>query len=359
MKWIDQPNWSDDTGRELHDALKTAFWRSDDLERIWIQIALDPATQTWNEPAAGLWWALMQDAHAAGKLEALIAEVQKRDPAIAPRLDAVLTAQVRAESWYACNDHFTARLVGRGNRRSLINRRRLVSGLKQLAHDDYVVFNIQGKPGSGKSHSRLLVQHVLKTPGLNSSLTMLDIAEEWPDKPGASDIDAYAFVRVLAQKVNMGTTFTVDLAHTQPERVSRDLANIFAARYASVPNPARWIFIDGLDRPRVLPDVHVLVSHLAFAAESGGLGETRLITTGHPGDFANSVLDVLVEEEIAEIDEDDLEGFFEEVGRQVGSPLANGEGRVLAAKVLAGASLHDLPALDRAASAEARLRFGP
>jgi hypothetical protein len=358
-RWVDQPDWSDEVARRLHTALQEAYYRIEDLQQVWIEAGMNPADVVWTDSASNLWRALARDAHAAGgdRLEAMIISVRTRKPALASRLDAILEAEIESDTWYSTTDHFAARLLGPGSHQALVNRGRLVRGLRRVALDSYPVFNIRGRPGSGKSHSRLLMAHVCSSPALKGRMVIVDVAYEWPDGPGAGAVSALDFVRVLAQKFGMDAGFTVDV-NTHADRISRDLANVFVARYAGVRNPADWIFIDGLDRPGILPEVHTLVSHLALAAEGGELLKTRLIVTGHPGDFASRVLDVLVEEEIDQIDEADVASFFTEIGKHVGKHVDPTEAKALAQKVLVKAPLGDLRALGRAASDEAHRRFG-
>jgi hypothetical protein len=351
-RWINAPDWSDATARMLHDALAEAAYHSTELEQIWTAIGMDPASIAWGAPARVLWPAMTKDAHAASKLEALIVEVKQRRAAVADRLDAILAAEVVTSNWYFSTDQFMSRLVGPGSSRALLNRSSLSSGLREIAREGFPVFAIRGEPGSGKSHSRYLIQHVTNDPSLKCRMILLDVAEEWP-----GGVDAKEFVRVLAQKVGIFTAFEVD-ENTEATRISRELANAFVARLGDRPEIIRWIFIDGLDRPGVHADVHAVVGHLAKEAESGQLGRTHLIVTGHPGDFAPSVLDVLVEEEIDEISRPHIELFFKEVAAHIDSPLTLQERTELVDRVLERAPLDDLRGLGRAASQVAREWFG-
>jgi hypothetical protein len=354
--WIESPDLSDETGRRLHNLLADGIPDMDDLRQLWVTVGFKAADMAWQGKTRNVWLAILLDAGERGKLRELIVAAGKLRPALASDLGEIVAAPAATSAWYTTPNPFVARLLGPGNRRSLIDRSTLSLQLRQVEESEYLVFNIRGEPGSGKSHSRHLVQHVVAKKA-GRKLIQLDVAEEWPDRMISGQIDAREFTRVLAQKVRINSTFDVD-ERTDATRISRDLANMFVARFGELPREPRWIFIDGLDRPAVLVDVHVFVAHIALAVERGELGpQTRLIVTGHPGDFAASVQDVLVEEDIEKIDRSHVEQFFGEVSAHVGAPLDGAEIAELTDRVLERAALDDLRRLGRAACEVARERF--
>jgi hypothetical protein len=357
-RWILDPDFSDVTGQELRQVLAEAVGRPDELQELWESVGLVLADVAWLGTARVIWLAMLREAHARGRLEALVRLVADRKPGAAARLHAVLTAEVRDGPWYHGSDPYAPRLLGRGGRRGLIDRSSLSQRLRQVAEQDYLVLSIRGDAGTGRSHSRQLVDHVARRPHRAAcSVVPLDVRIEWPPDTYHAAVDAHEFARVLAQKLDMDPIFRTDV-HTEASRISHDLADQFVARFERLDAGNRWVFVDGLDRPGVLDDVHAFVGHLAVAAEQNRLGETRLIVTGHRGEFAPDVIrNVYLEERIDRIDRSHVERFFADIADHLGKPLREGEPAALADRVLGRAALEDLQELERVAVEVARDRF--
>jgi hypothetical protein len=351
-RWIRAPDWGDGTAERLHRALRNAFHRLADMENVWRAIGMDASTVVWCGTAATVWPALTRDAAQVDRLEKLILEVKQRKPALAAELDAVLAAEIQGLDWYVAPNRFKARLFGPGCRLALLDRHGLRSGLVGLAQQNFPVLAITGQPGTGKSYSGTVVQHAMP-----DSVVLLDIADEWPDQANPDPVDAKAFIRRLAHRLDMPADFEAD-EHTEATRKARELASLFVGRFRSLPKRTRWILIDGLDRSHVQRDVHALVGHLAKEVTAGQLGATRLIVTGHPGDFAPSVLDVLITEEIGPITATQLQLFFQDVADHVGRDLPPDELSGLVARVTTTTDLSDLRTLGRAVSEVAHQHFG-
>lgn len=352
-RWTTHPDWSDPTARLLHDALADAFWEKPDLKEIWQTIGMSPADIDWTGTARMLWRALTRDAAAAGRLEALIGEVSRRKPAVADRLKEVLAAELPDTAWYVCPDRYRARLFGPGFRRALFDRTVLSSALRSLSAEDYPVLCIQGDSGSGKSYSRHLIQYVAATPGIDANLLVLEIEEEWAVH---DEIEVVDFVCRLARRLGLRADFDPD-RDTETHRTARELTSEFVGRFAALPGIRRWIFIDGLDRSNVGRGVTAFVTNLAREVEMNQLGDTRLIITGHAGDFSPSVQDVLLSERIEPVDARDVELFFADIADHVGTVLEPTVLRQLVKDVLSEASLVDLRSLSRQASRVAHRYF--
>jgi effector-associated domain 1 (EAD1)-containing protein len=353
--WITSPDFSDEIGKKLLEVLKAGIWEKKALQQLWISAGLPPADVDWDGSARLVWLAMLVEANSQTKLQVLIVEAKTLNPALETDLDAILVAQTPGSDWYVTTSRFSARLLGPGKRRALIDRSDLSTQLQQVAQGDYRVFNIVGEPGSGKSHSRYLVQHVAAAAKPPPTMITLEVKVEWPDLRPSETIDARQFVGVLARMVGMDPKFDVD-ENAGADRISRELAVTFVQRFGKLAREERWIFIDGLDRPFVGGDVHALVSRIALSAERDELGKTRLIVTGHRGDFNPDV--EVVEEEINEITRPHVDRFFEDIATHTEKPLLPGEPATLTERVLAKASLDDLRDLGRAASEVAQERFG-
>src|SRR6185312_9494411 len=122
MLWIKSPDWSDATAHLLHSTLSKAMYRSEEIEQVCLKIGIDPAKQSWDDPAYLLWPAVTKDAEKVGKLQILIWVMRDRFPAMADAFDAVLNAELPGDSWYVCPDPFKSKLVGPGSKMAVLDR---------------------------------------------------------------------------------------------------------------------------------------------------------------------------------------------------------------------------------------------
>lgn len=350
IRWIDQPVWGDSTGLAVLKAVSNALVHEAEMREAWGRAAMEPGKFPFGDTPRNVWNAMLRDAYNAGRLEQLLGQAEHLQPALTSSL-AVAFAEVAPLRWYSCTDPYSSRMLGPGARRALINRSQLRKNLRDIVLDDYLVCNIQGQSGTGKSHSGYLIQHLAQHPQIGSESIRIDIKEDHPN-----GVDAHAFVTGLAERLGMSSTFVVDEA-THATSIADSLARKFLSRFPDLRARARWIFIDGLDRPGVQDDVHVFVRRLALAAANGELKGVRLFMTGYRGDFHNDVLDVLCQEEIDSIDRSHLEDFFTDIAEHVGAELEAEEAVRLADRVLERASLSDLGRLGLAASEVAREHF--
>jgi hypothetical protein len=353
MLWIKFPDWSDATARLLHDTLRKAMYQSAGIEQVCRDIGMDPSRQSWTDPASALWPAVTRDAADAGLLEILVWEMRARRPALADDFSTVLTAKLPDESWYRCPDPFKSKLVGPGNKMAVLDRDGLRTGLIAITREKFPVLEIRGVTGSGRSYSRRVLQHIADHAGKEWELVIVDAELDLPDPAHAPDL-----IRTLAGSLGLPPTWGFDV-WTEDTSKAREIVTIFAgAVWRDLPRIRRWIFLDSLDRERVKPDLHAAVGHLASKIEKGQLGETRLIVTGHPGDFPPEVLDVLHQENIEQITEKQVRTFFREVAQDIGRTLEEEELDMLVATVWAQADGSGLRALGRAVSEVAHSHFG-
>ncbi|MCC8247633.1 effector-associated domain EAD1-containing protein [Saccharothrix luteola] len=353
MRWVRSPDWHDATAQRLHRTLQAAMWQQPQLQEVWLVIGMPPAEVAWDQPAASLWPTLTRDASDAGKLEHLIRAVRDRVPAVAAELDQVLAARNLTTQWYVPLHRHLSVLIGPGSKRAVIDRDGLRRSVLRMLKDEYPVLAITGDPGSGKSYSRHLIQHILHDPSLSCDFVVIDVEEDWYDDVRAADL-----VSTLATRLDLGRLDPVD-EHVEQSRAVRDLVHQFVGRFRRLPPRLRWLFIDGLDRPWVRPCVHLAVARLAKEIEAGQLQDTRLVVTGHPGDFSPDVLDVLLVESLDGITEKHLHDFFQEVATTVGAPLTADEVSSIVADVLTETDLSDLRAVGASVGRAAHARFAP
>lgn len=349
-RWVDQPAWGGAVAKALITALANTIYENAEMRQVWVNASMEQGMFPQSINANTTWTTMLRDAHDFGHLEELLREAQ----AFRPALDAQL-AQAFAEGpalhWYRCQNRYEPRMLGPGSKQALINRSKLSRNLEDIIRDGYPVCSIQGKSGTGKSYSRHLIQYLASEPDVQSEPIRVDIADTF--KGG---VNATQFATWLADRLGMPSSFNVD-PNTHDTSIADALARKFLARFPDLPARRRWIFIDGLDRPGVTDDVHVFVAHLALAAASGELPQTRLFITGHRGDFHSDVMAILCEEQIDPIDRSHLIAFFVDIAAHIDQPLGDGEADELADKVLERASLTDLRRLGVAASEVALERF--
>jgi hypothetical protein len=352
MLWITSPDWSDPTARRLHQLLPQAFYKVEDLEAIWLQIGMDPATIAWGGSAQVLWPTLTREAALSNCLRRLVEHVRDQRPALADEFNAVLAAELTQGSWYACHDPFRSHMVGPGHRLAVLDRQLLRLGIVNLAQNDFPVLSITGGIGTGRSYSRRVLQHVTHHAGVEADLIVVDAERDLMRPASAGEL-----LRKLAMKLGFLPDLDVD-ALTEASRMAREMVAVFVSLFRQLPPARRWIFLDSLDRPYVQPDLHAAVGHLASEIDAGQLGSTCLIVTGHPGDFPPAVMEVLQEETISEIADPEVRAFFRDVAQDIGRPVSDAQLEDLVSQVRLGAAAGGLPAIGRVAGQVAHAFFG-
>jgi Effector-associated domain 1 len=357
MRWITSPDWSDPTARRLHEVLGQALWKVEDLQAVWVQVDMDPATVDWGGSAQVLWPTLTREAALNHRLQRLVEAVRDRRPALAGEFNTVLTAELPEGSWYACHDPFRSHMVGPGHRLAVLDRHLLRRGIVNLAKYDYPVLSISGDIGSGRSYSRRVLQHVAHHAGAAAELIVVDAEQDLPRPAGAAELLRELVMKLGLRLADVPVSERAD-SLTENNRIARELVTVFVGLFRRLAPARRWIFLDSLDRPYVEPDLHTAVGHLAGQIEAGQLGATCLIVTGHPGDFPPAVLEVLQEETISEIAEPEVRAFFRDVAQDIGRPLTDPQLDELVSQVRHIAAAGGLPAIGRSAGQVAHEFFG-
>ncbi|MDX8142100.1 effector-associated domain EAD1-containing protein [Lentzea sp. BCCO 10_0061] len=353
-RWVDRPDWSDGAAQVLHDTLKTAVWHMENIEELCRLIGIQPGDVVISgQTAAAVWPAVTREAAMAGKLETLINKVRTSYPATAEALQQVLSTQLVCSEWYLTPDRHDAVLLGPGGLRAMLDRTRLRARLLQMVTEGFHILAITGPAGSGKSYTRHLVQHVLDDPAHTCDLIVVDIASD-----SYTSISAVQFMEDLATRMGMSAMPALD-PHADPNRAVRHLVLQFVGQFRSLPTRDRWVFIDGLDQPSVGQDVHVAVAQLAKEVEAKQLPLMRLITTGHPGNFCSSVLEILLVDHLDGVTEPDLRHFFQRVAVMAGREPSEQDIAKTVNKLLTEPGLSNLHALGTTASQLAHATFAP
>ena len=356
-RWIDHPVWGDETGDRLFTALVRAMREPVDMEQVWEETGLAPGLVNVHGAPRLAWIEMAKTAaERQGMLEALLAGVVRRVPGAAAEINAVLAVQLKGLTWYVSPDRYSARLVGPGARMAMLDRAGLRLALSDIVQQGFPMVAITGCLGSGKSHSKYLIQHVATDPSVGCKVVVLDVDSEWAERR-TGKIEAPEFANRLMRKLG-GPPLTADL-HTDHVEAARGLAAVFVGEYEHLPRTSRWIFIDGLDRDDVDTSVHEFVGFLAGQVVDYQLEETRLIVTGHPGDFPPKVLDVVLEERLDPLDDSHLELFFAGIAADVQVLLSPEETAELVRRVRAEADFTDLRQLGKVASTVAHAHFPP
>lgn len=351
-RWVVSPDWRDATAKLLYRTLEHV-WQRERIEEVCLSIGMSPAHVHFYTSATLTWPAVVRDAFDTGRLEALILEVRERVPALAANLDLVLAAENATANWYLPVDKEQSVLIGPGCVRALIDREGLRENIRRMMKNDYSILAISGAPGSGKSYSRHLLQHVLHGMVPACELIVIDVENDWYD-----DVSGFELMSALLVKLGLDRLKPTD-ENIEQSRAVRELMDQFVGRFRHLSHRSRWIFIDGLDRPWVRPCAHLAVGRMAKEIEAGQLHGARLVVTGHPGDFCTDVMDVLLAESLGAVTEDHLRAFFHNVADTVGQRIEPAEASAIVAEVLAESSLVDLRALGAVAGRAAHTRFAP
>jgi hypothetical protein len=83
-RWVDQPDWGDDTAKALPRLLSNAIYLDAEMRQVWMLAGMEPGMfRTEPTPRTG-WTAMLRDAQEAGRLEALLRQAEEMRPALNP-----------------------------------------------------------------------------------------------------------------------------------------------------------------------------------------------------------------------------------------------------------------------------------
>jgi hypothetical protein len=222
------------------------------------------------------WLAAVPDAARERKLDALVGYVAAEDRAFGRELEwelRSLLTPANGAAWYRCGDPFRCGFVGSGASRALIDRGELRRGLFELAHDQYRVLVVTGPPGSGKTHSWLLLDHLREAGKLTGHKCVRVTTHSW----GNAEVTGEMVIESLAYRLGLDIRLTPsgELDDVRARKLLDQLVGQYPAD-----GVIRWIVLDGLDRPRVRDSARDVARLLVMMVSERDLPNTRLVITG-------------------------------------------------------------------------------
>jgi hypothetical protein len=293
------------------------------------------------------WTEAVPDAARQGKLGALIACVTETDPAFGAELERrmrpLLALPGGNRAWYRCDDPFAVGFVGAGARRAVIDRSELRRGLQDLAADEDRVLIVTGEPGTGKTHSWVLIDHLRQMPAMMGSHRVVRVTtHDWADGPSGEQL-----ALELARRLGLGQHVSLAPSNELDDTRIRKLLDMIVGHYPH-DGIIRWIVLDGLDRPLVQETARDVARQLISLVNDSDLPKTRLIITGF--DPLGLVADYPYQlEQIPPIDEALVRAFLATVADHLGyrtSPIELAD--LVAEVVKAGGDAHRLREMELA-----------
>lgn len=364
VAWITKPDWTSVRGRNLRVELRKNVGKPDDIAVLLTAVGISIADHPFGAGSTGraIWESVT--ATETDLLPALLKLTADEYPALKQVIGDVLDADSGPTAqWYVATPPEDARLFGPRYTHSLIGRFDLGASLKNVCtNSGYLVLQIHGQKGMGKSHSRLLLEHMNRSAGSPWVVTGFDIADLWPPTDYATKkVGVRDFMEQLAAAVGMtDTTFPGVVDQDDTKRLARELVTAWVGRYSALSQPKpRILFIDGLDRLYLdVEAINVAIAGLARRIVVGDLTDVRLIVTGYTGTFDDPVVGARVEEWAEPFSDTHLIDFFTTIATQIQRKISAQDAADLMKKTLKTSSVDDHAALDQAATEVAREYFG-
>jgi hypothetical protein len=211
----------------------------------------------------------------------------------------------------------------------VIDREQFRAGLRSLAAEDYRVLVVSGPPGSGKTHSWRLIDHLRQAGMLDGHKCVRVSTHIWGNAEVTGEMIAQAAADRLGLDIRL--TGSGELADAR----ARKILDMLVGRYPA-DGVIRWIVLDGLDRPRVLDSARDVGRQLITMVDDGELPNTRLVITGFDGSLTAVSASVLTDQ-IPAIDRERMRSFLADVAARLGRTVGAAELDALAAEVLGAA----------------------
>jgi hypothetical protein len=263
------------------------------------------ARRTWREA--------VPDAVGQHKLDALVGYVTESEPAFGTELERqlrLLLAPSGDGGWYRCENPYACGFVGAGAGRAIIDRTEFRSSIYDLATDQYRVLVVTGAPGSGKSHSWLLIDHLREAGKLTGHRCARVTTHFW----GTAEVTGEMVAQSLADRLGLDVRLTP--SGELPDARARKVLDLLAGQYPD-DGVIRWIVLDGLDRPMVQPSAKDVGRQLIRMVSEGELPRTRLVITGlDEGGLPNG--NVIKSEAIPAVDRVILRSFLLDAAAHLG-----------------------------------------
>lgn len=316
--------------------LVKALPTTDEIRPIAVDVGVGAGDVFWNRAGKDVWRDVLEVVCRASLLpklhDAVCAAVPGSHRAL---LDAARptacgrphASVVATGVWYQAPTAFDSRFVGPAAQLPMIDRTSLRAGLDQMMTQGWPVLLVFGDPGTGRSYSWYLVQHVAQSvPRFRTHL--IDIERHW----GLADFAPGDLIASIGNVLGLKAAFSGDgTTDTVPRLFGSWLDGQLADRKGH-----DCLVIDGVDRPNVLPATRALVRDLISRVARLELPGLRLIVTGRR-DSADvwdpTVGSSIVYEDIAAIDAGEVRKFFAATAEHLGRPLDDAGVAAMLAKV--------------------------
>ena len=193
------------------------------------------------------------------------------------------------------DQHFHAHLLAD---RPFVDRKDLRPKLKALAGNGEKILIVRGDRGSGKSHTRYLIEYIGEKLGFRTiRLSLLDYT--------GSEVTPYDLGRAITDEMNLTLPANLD------EKAARWNVNFLTwlAGKVNENNAAWWIIIDDFEHMTLSPAVYEFVEALAKRVD-GRFGRVRLVLISYNQDLSSNLEPIITRDEIPPIEEPDLVDYF-------------------------------------------------
>jgi len=323
MTWVDGDRW--DPGRA--DALVRLLYTQYNSESLITQVLQDANVDIGDLEISGnlrfRWAEMTRTIHAARGLRRLVRAVALEFPALVAQLEAASADPAPVDA-NPVDDPYSVLVLAVG-RRPFIGRGNLRANLKVFIEQGSGVMIIRGDM-TGKSYSYQLVQHVANTL---PALLLKDVRFEVATGNGAAALMAKIFQRVLGK----------ELPGAEHESTSTyaagALVDALVGQYP-VDGKRRLLFIDGLDRTDLKPDVYEMVAAVIAETFRGQLPNTQVILAGYTGSYDRDYEYGVIPDDVQSILMSDVTDYFKNLA--LSQALTDAEVSGLVQRVLTGDS---------------------
>lgn len=301
------------------------------------------------------WDTAVPDAVREHKLDALLRPVIHGDAAFGLELEqrlSELAGPTGAGAWYPCSDPYHCGFIGPGASRAVIDRKKLRDGLRYLADEEYRVLVVCGPSGSGKTHSWRLLDHLRQAGKLTGHRCVRVTTHTWGNAEVTGEMVAQALTDRLGLDIRLASSGELEDAR------ARKILDKLVGQYPA-DGVARWIVLDGLDRPRVRDSARDVGRQLITMVDGGDLPDTRLVVTGFDELLSDDGGSVLTEQ-IPAINEVLVRLFLTDAATRLGRDVEAAELDAHVASVLgAGGAPLNLGEIERAVVRLVKREWGP
>jgi len=323
MTWVDGDRWDPVQAAELVRLLYSQYNSEASIKQVLQDADIDIGALVISGDLRLRWTEMTRSIHESRGLRRLVGVAAEQFPQLAAQLEAA-TADPAPDDANPAGDPYSVLVLAVG-RRPFIGRGNLRANLKVFIEQGSGVMIIRGET-TGKSYSYQLVQHVASTL---PTLLLKDVRFEVAAGNGAAELMAKIFQRVLGKHL---TSAEHDSTSTY---AASALVDALVGQY---PNDGkrRLLFIDGLDRTDLKPDVYEMVAAMIAETFRGQLPNTQVILAGYTGSYDRDYEYGVIPDEVQTILMSDVTDYFKNLA--LGRALTDAEVSDLVQRVLTGDS---------------------